>query len=153
MKKCNKEEFHTQIINSELTYRIRKKVLWPHIKNGNYSIEVDKIKTTFHLGTFLKNKIISIGTFIKERNSKFNSDKQYRLRAMATDTEYRVKGAGKNLFLKGLDILKKKNINMLWCDARINAIPFYEALNMKSLKETYHIPNIGAHKTMYIYLD
>ena len=72
---------------------------------------------------------------------------------MATDTEHRVKGAGKNLFLKGLDILKKKNINMLWCDARINAIPFYEALNMKSLKETYHIPNIGAHKTMYIYLD
>ncbi len=143
----------TRIISSELTYEIRKQVLWPHIQNGDYSISVDKHPETFHLGTFLDKKVISIGTFIKENNSKFNCNLQYRLRAMATDKNYRKIGAGKNLFLKALDILNNKTIEMLWCDARLIAIPFYESLNMKSLPTTYNIPSIGPHKTMYIYLN
>tara|TARA_Y100001968_G_scaffold323439_1_gene361119 strand:- start:127 stop:573 length:447 start_codon:yes stop_codon:yes gene_type:complete len=143
----------SHIIDSNLTYSIRKKVLWPHIKNGDYSLPIDKNIDTFHLGVFLNEKIISIGTFIKENNSKFKSKKQYRLRAMATDQKYRKMGAGKNLFLKGISILKKREIDLLWCDARLIAIPFYKSLNMLSLNETYYIPNIGPHKTMYLYLN
>ena len=153
MQKLKKKQFHTCIINSELTYDIRKRILWPHITNENYSIEPDDVDSTFHLGTYFKNQIISIGTFIKETNSKFDYDTQYRLRAMATDKDYQIKGAGRNLFLTALQILKKKKIMMLWCDARLNAIPFYKALGMKSLEQIYQIPNIGPHKTMYIYLD
>ncbi len=142
----------TRIISSALTYDIRKKVLWPHITNGNYSINVDDDEDTFHLGTFLNEKLISIGTFIKNNNPKFNYKLQYRLRAMATDENYRKIGAGKNLFLKGIEILKNYKVELLWCDARMIAIPFYKSMNMKILPETYEIPNIGAHKTMYIYL-
>ena len=143
----------TRIISSELTYEIRKQVLWPHIKNGDYSISADKNPETFHLGTFVNKKVISIGTFIKENNSKFNCNLQYRLRAMATDKNYRQIGAGKNLFLKALDILNNKEIEILWCDARLIAIPFYESVNMQSLPKSYNVPNIGLHKTMYIYLN
>jgi len=143
----------THIISSELTYDIRKQVLWPHIKNGDYSISIDNNPETFHLGTFLEKKVISIGTFIKENNPKFNCNLQYRLRAMATDKNYRKTGAGKNLFLKAIDVLNDKNIELLWCDARLIATPFYESLHMKSLKDIYDIPNIGPHKTMYIYLN
>tara|TARA_B100001113_G_C20837823_1_gene504007 strand:+ start:149 stop:595 length:447 start_codon:yes stop_codon:yes gene_type:complete len=142
----------TNIISSTSTYNIRKKVLWPHITNDNYSISIDDHKDTFHLGTFLNEKIISIGTFIKENNPKFNCKLQYRLRAMATDKNYRKIGAGKNLFSKGLEILKNNKIELLWCDARLIAIPFYKSMNMESLSGTYNIPKIGAHKTMYIYL-
>ena len=87
----------TNIISSKLTHNIRKKVLWPHIKDGNYSLSVDNDHKTFHLGTFLDNKLISIGTFVKENNPKFNCNLQYRLRAMATDENHRKIGAGKNL--------------------------------------------------------
>ena len=142
----------TNIISSTSTYSIRKKVLWPHITNENYSISIDEHKDTFHLGTFINEKIISIGTFIKENNTKFNCKLQYRLRAMATDENYRNIGAGKNLFSKGLEILKNNKIELLWCDARLIAIPFYQSMNMKSLSGTYNIPKIGPHKTMYIYL-
>ncbi len=143
----------TRIISSKLTHNIRKKVLWPHITNENYSINVDDYKDTFHLGTFLNEKLISIGTFIKDNNPKFNCKLQYRLRAMATDENYRKIGAGKNLFFKGLEILKNNKIELLWCDARMIAIPFYKSMKMKSLPKTYNIPNIGEHKTMYIYLN
>ena len=60
----------TNIISSTSTYSIRKKVLWPHITNENYSISIDEHKDTFHLGTFINEKIISIGTFIKENNKE-----------------------------------------------------------------------------------
>ena len=143
----------TEIINKTLTYEIRKTVLWPHIKNNDYTISVDNDPNTFHLGTFLNNKVISIGTFVKENNSKFTEKHQYRLRAMATHKEYRKRGAGKMLFLKGLDILKSKKITLLWCDARLIAIPFYESVNMKSVKGIYHIKYIAPQKTMYIALN
>ena len=153
MKQCKDQQFRTQIINSELTYNLRKKVLWPHIKDGNYTIDVDKHNHTFHLGTFVEKNIISIGTFIKENNIDFLEKNQYRLRAMATDSKYRKKGAGKNLFLKAIEILKERNTRILWCSARIKAIPFYEKLNMRSLDKTYNIPNIGLHKTMYLKIN
>ena len=141
-----------KIIHSKLTYDIRSKMLWPHIKNGDYSISVDENKNTFHLGTFIEEKIISIGTFIEEKNSLFPQTLQYRLRAMATDKNYQTKGAGKALFIEGVKMLRKKNIELLWCDARINAIPFYKSLQMKSLDKVYKIKNIGLHKTMYLEL-
>ena len=143
----------TRIISSKLTHNIREKVLWPHITDGNYSISADNDKDSFHLGVFLNEKLISIGTFMQDNNPKFNCKLQYRLRAMATDENYRKIGAGKNLFFKGLEILKNNKIELLWCDARMIAIPFYKSMKMKSLPKTYNIPNIGEHKTMYIYLN
>ena len=148
----SKSLLKTHIIEAPLTYKIRKNVLWPHITNGNYSIDADSQKGTFHLGTFLDEKIISIGTFIKENNTKFNCDSQYRLRAMATDNNYRKISAGKTLFLKAINVLKNKNIELLWCDARIVAIGFYKSVNMQALEDVYNIPNIGLHQTMYCYL-
>ena len=142
-----------KIINSKLTHEIRGKILWPHILDGDYSIAIDDHPNTFHIGTFLHNKIISVGTFIRENNSIFKEKLQYRLRAMATDNRNQGQGAGKILFLKGVELLKKKKIELLWCDARINAIPFYESLSMKSRDKLYMIKNIGMHKTMYIHLN
>ena len=96
------------IIKKELTYDLRKKILWPHITNNDYSINVDNNPNTFHMGTFINKEIISIGTFVKENNSKIKPDNQYRLRAMATDINYQKIGAGKNLMLKAFQVLKKK---------------------------------------------
>ena len=72
-------------ISSELTYAIRSKVLWKHIENGDYSLPIDNHPDTFHLGAFMKKKLISIGTFVNQNNSKFDSKPQYLLRAMATE--------------------------------------------------------------------
>tara|TARA_Y100000766_G_C18644292_1_gene477156 strand:+ start:137 stop:601 length:465 start_codon:yes stop_codon:yes gene_type:complete len=147
------QNFKTKIICNELTYNIRKHVLWPHIKNNQYSLDIDSQKGTFHLGVFINDKVISIGTFVKENNNKINTKNQYRLRAMATDTKYQKKGAGRLLLKKGIQLLKKKKVDLLWCSSRIHAIPFYTSLNMKSLDEIYHIEHIGPHKTMYLYLN
>ncbi len=139
-------------ISSIDTHLIRKEVLWPHINNGNYSLNIDNNKATFHLGTFVNNNLVSIGTFLPELNSHFSKNNQYRLRAMATKKEYTGKGYGRKLFLHAINILIRNKVELLWCDARIEAIPFYKKLDMKSLNKTYEIKNIGPHQTMYIKL-
>tara|TARA_B100001250_G_C19295235_1_gene569369 strand:- start:126 stop:590 length:465 start_codon:yes stop_codon:yes gene_type:complete len=153
MKKNQVHNFQTKIISNELTYDIRKNVLWPHIKNNQYSLDIDSQEGTFHLGVFQHDKLISIGTFVKENNNTINTINQYRLRAMATDISYQKKGAGRLLLLKGIELLKKKKVNLLWCSSRLHAIPFYISLNMKCLDTIYHIEHIGPHKTMYLYLN
>ena len=53
-----------KIISSQETHDIRQKVLWPHIQDCNYSLDIDHNTNTFHLGTIFNKKIISIA---KER--------------------------------------------------------------------------------------
>ena len=149
----NKTLLKAKIIDSKLTHGIRKEILWPHIKDNNYTIDVDDKDETFHIGVCIGQTIISIGTFVKEKNSHFDVKNQYRLRAMATDKKFQRKGAGKCLILKGLEVLKEKKTDLLWCSARLKAIPFYKGIKMKSLNKIYHIVNIGPHKTMYLYLN
>ena len=140
----------TLLIQSELTHKIRKQVLWPHISNNDYTLAIDKDQNTFHVGAYYNKELVSIGTFTKQNNKLFKHKIQYRLRAMATALNYQKKGVGKYVFLKGLEILKEKGVELLWCDARINAVPFYESLKMNSLDKVYNIINIGPHKTMYL---
>ena len=140
----------TKIIKSNLTHDIRKEILWPHITNNDYTLPIDNDKDTFHVGAYYLNNIISSGTFTKQKNKLFKPTSQYRLRAMATSEKYQKKGAGKLVFLKGLEVLKRNEIELIWCDSRINAIPFYKSLKMNCINKIYHIKNIGPHKTMYL---
>ena len=142
-----------KLINSKLTHNIRSQVLWPHKDLKDCIINEDNLKSTFHLGTFFNSEIVSIGTFIKEKNNCFNSiNDQYRLRAMATSKSHQGKSMGQMLINFAINYLRKKNIKLIWCDARKIAITFYKKSGFKTHGEYYIIPKIGHHKLMYIYL-
>jgi len=147
------KKVETRLIKSHLTHQIRHRVLWPHKNQENCSINEDLLEETFHVGVFLNEEIVSIGTFIKTDNNLFeNKHIQYRLRAMGTNKEYQKKSMGKQLILYAKKILINKRVNILWCDARKEAIPFYKKLGFKTKGNYYKIPKIGLHKLMYLYL-
>ena len=66
--------------------------------------------------------------------------------------EYQGQDFGYKLVKYAITFLKKNKVKLLWCDARINAIPFYEKTGLKTIGDFYSIPKIGRHKLMYIYL-
>ena len=68
----------------------------------------DNEKKTFHLACIYNNVIISCATFYPENNNFFPNEKSYRLRGMATDTEYRKRGIGKKIMLQAFEEIKKK---------------------------------------------
>ncbi len=146
------KKIEVRLIQSSLTHKIRHQILWPHKNLKDCFLNEDKLETTFHVGVFYNKEIVSVGTFIKISHNLLNYNHQYRLRAMGTNKIHQGKSMGKHLILFAKKILKEKNIQLLWCDARKEAIPFYKKLEFKIKGDFYDIPKIGLHKLMYIYL-
>jgi ribosomal protein S18 acetylase RimI-like enzyme len=137
-------------IQPEQAYDLRLRVLWPHKeKRENCVVDIDNSEDAIHLGTFDGERIVAIGSLFRSDTPKIAHTEKYRLRAMATDPEYRGQHAGEMLVRKAIEILRSKSIDVLWCDARLNAIGFYEKIGFKVIDEVYEVPIIGPHKFMY----
>lgn len=140
-------------ISAEASYPLRHKVLWPHLEAHECGIDSDLFPEAFQLGSFYKGQLISIGTFFPQEHEKFTVEKAFRLRAMATDPDYRGLQAGKKLMEFAFDCLNESGADLLWCDARLIATGFYDKLGMKTKGDVYDVPKIGPHKLMYIHFS
>jgi|TARA_B110000305_G_scaffold237204_1_gene299986 predicted GNAT family N-acyltransferase len=129
------------------TYSVRKEVLRNNLPLPE-AMEGDFEKFTFHLGMFLNTELIGVATFMKNKNSSFNGV-QYQLRGMATCQNYQHRGVGRKLLFKGIAILKKRNVEVLWCNARVTALSFYDKLGFISVGEEFEIHLVGPHFVMF----
>ena len=109
----------------------------------------DNEKKTFHLACIHNNITISCATFYPENNKFFPNEKSYRLRGMATDTEYRKRGIGKKILLQAFEEIKKKKGTLLWCNARLIAVELYKKLGLQTIGKEFDISDIGPHYMMY----
>jgi GNAT superfamily N-acetyltransferase len=140
-------------ISPEETRELRHQVLWPHINRmEDCVIEIDHREDAFHLGAYIGGDLAAIGSFFQMETTKLALHPQYRLRAMASHTNYRGSGAGKQLVMHGLDILRQRGIAVLWCDARLKATGFYASLGFQWMEEIYDVPSIGPHQFMWFTL-
>ena len=130
-------------------YFIRHQVLWQHKSFDDCGIDIDDQVGSFHLGAYKADKLICVASFFKQTQAKFSEKNQYRLRAMATLSSAQNTGAARALLNTAFKILKDKDQNLLWCDARIIATGFYEKLGFEKLGDSYSIPIIGLHYLMY----
>jgi len=133
--------------------QLRHEVLWPHKDSYiDCVIEPDEVETTFHMGAVENDTVVGTSTFLIDINDTFETKSQYRLRAMATSPSVRGKQVGRKIIEASIEKLKQMDIDLLWCDARLEATGFYEQLGLQMKGEIYDVPNIGPHKLMYIKL-
>ena len=104
---------------------------------------------TFHMACIVDDKIVTCATFYAQTSMKMKSNNAYRLRGMATDSNFQRKGYARNLMVESFKELKKRNCDMLWCNARLVAVSFYESLGFKIKGELFDIAEIGPHYYMY----
>lgn len=141
---------HETFISTKETYPLRLEVLWQHKNSLNEcGLEIDDLESTFHVGAYKNEELVSIGTFLLQNNEKFKELKQYRLRAMATSPKVRGENFGKKIIEFAINELQKRNVELLWCDAREIALGFYEKMGFTLVGDFYEIPIIGKHKLMY----
>lgn len=141
-----------QILSSE-TVPIRSIVLRPGQEISACIYPHDEDESTFHLGAFDKNKLVSIVSFYKEEHPELTESEQYRFRGMATLSDYRGKGIASSLLVESFIKLKELNISLVWCNARVSALSLYEKLGMKIASDEFDIPGIGPHYLMKKYLN
>lgn len=138
-------------IRPDETHPIRKEVLRKNIPLP-VVFSGDDEETTFHLGVYLGEELIAISSFMNTGVDLFEGN-QYQLRGMATLPKYRGKGAGRLMMLRAFELLKKRNVDVLWCNARIVAVDFYRKLGLKTLGNKFDIKPIGDHYLMAILMN
>ena len=134
-------------LKAEDTYSIRKEVLR---KNMTLSHEMkgDHDSDALHLGIYEGDKLVCIGSFMKAARTDL-SGQQYQLRGMATLDGSQGKGYGKLLLQEAEAILKRKDIDIIWCNARVVAIDFYKKMGYQLMSEIFEVPQIGPHYVMF----
>ena len=130
-------------ISADETYEIRLAIL-----RGGMDLPVeftgDFDEDTCHFGVFEDDELKGIASFLKNSNTLFDTV-QYQLRGMATVQEIRGKGYGKQLLLHAFDVLKEKQVKVIWCNAREVALNFYLKLGFEIHGDSFDIPEVGEH--------
>lgn len=138
-------------INHQDTYQIRTQVLVPDhdVKKAKFEGDDDE-DISFHLGAFIEGKLVSVASFFYERNPLFPDQHQYQLRGMATLPEFQNQGLSKELLTMAFPIIKQNFCSLLWCNARLSAVGFYEKIGFQKLNDNiFEIPEIGKHVLMF----
>ena len=104
---------------------------------------------TFHMACIANDKPVTCATFYPERSIKIKSDNAYRLRGMATDSNFQRKGYASGLMEESFKELTKRDCYMAWCNARLVAVPFYKSVGFKIIGDLFDIAGIGPHYYMY----
>ena len=128
---------------------LRNLVLRPNLPIETTFYDLDDHHKTFHLASKVDDLIISIGTFYPENDLDIQTTNGYRLRGMATHPKYRRNGAAAKLMREAFQILKEKNCDTIWCNARLVAVDFYKSLGFKKIGPEFNISNIGPHYKMF----
>ncbi len=103
------------------TLPIRHKVMWPN-KSIAY-VQLPNDEEAFHFGLFLGEEIASI-------ISIFESNEEVQFRKFATLDKYQGLGYGTILLNKIIEVVHKKGVKKLWCNARSEKSKFYERFHL-----------------------
>ena len=137
-----------RLLSSE-TWGIRAAVLWPEKAPGpECKLDADDQEGTFHFGVKHQSRVVSVGTFLPQEHPELNAA-DYRLRAMATDVDFRNKGVGRALILGAMAELRAHSVKGVWADARHSALGFYARLDWEVTGPSYVVPKRGLHRLVW----
>ena len=137
------------LVSTSKLYAFRNLVLRPGKPLHTTFYDKDHDIDTFHMAISIESKAQCIATFYPEKMEGVYSRKSYRLRGMATHPNFRRKGLGKDLMQSAFIHLLQQQADLLWCKARLVAVPFYRSLGFQIIGEQYEIEGIGPHYNMY----
>jgi phosphoribosylformimino-5-aminoimidazole carboxamide ribotide isomerase len=103
-------------IAPELTWSLRKKVLYPEGELQEMCLEEDG--GGWHFGAFLDNSLVGV-------ISLFKHEDDFQFRKFAVDPEWQRKGIGNRLLKHTVEFAISAGAKRIWCNARINALDFY----------------------------
>ncbi|TBN15497.1 GNAT family N-acetyltransferase [Hyunsoonleella pacifica] len=144
-----KQDYRVKEILAEETHLVRHPVLRTGKPVNTCIFNGDDLPSTIHLGLFNNNNLVGVVSFMQVKHEAFIETPQYQLRGMAILKTYQGKGLGNILLEYGETLLKQKNIDLIWCNARKIAVNFYKRRGYKIKGTSLNISDIGEHFMMY----
>jgi GNAT superfamily N-acetyltransferase len=113
----------------------------------------DAAPTTLHLAAFAGGEVVGVASFYDEVFPwEGIRGYAYRLRGMATAPAYqRRAGIGTRLLWAAWPLLQARGVEVVWCYARIAAVPFYAKNGFLRYVPAgvIEIPDVGPHEVWY----
>lgn len=140
-------------IRAAETHALRLPILRAGLPPESACFPGDDAAETIHFGAFAGERLVGIATLLRaplpEHPELFRA---WQLRGMATLPEVRGQGRGRDLLLAALHHAREQSGDVLWCNARVPAVPFYERHGLAILGAEFEIPTAGPHRRMWISL-
>ena len=136
-------------IAAKETYSVRLPVLRKGKPIESCQFDGDNLATTQHYGIYLDNELVGIISLFKKNNSTFSQKNQYQIRGMAVLENHRKKDYGKALLIYTEEECKNQEVDLIWFNARIEAIGFYEKMGYQKKGTPFDIPDVGEHIVMF----
>jgi GNAT superfamily N-acetyltransferase len=71
-----------------------------------------------------------------------------RFRGMGVDPAWQRKGVGARLLAEVRRVARERGAKELWANARLSAVPFYEAHGLRVVSTPFDLPALGEHLVM-----
>jgi ribosomal protein S18 acetylase RimI-like enzyme len=123
----------------EDVYPIRHQVLWPD-KPFDF-VKVAEDESGFHFGVYAGPSLVSVISLFPDGDSK-----SIRFRKFATLEDHQGKGYGRELLLFAMKFAQSEGYEKIWCDARTEALGFYEKLGFTRLFDRFFKETIEYYK-------
>lgn len=109
----------------------------------------DEAPTSRHCGAFCDGVAVGCATF---HASAWEQQPAWQLRGMATSPEFRRRGLGR-VILEEMEADFRADGGggpgpLLWCNARVPYVPFYQAMGWHVVSGQFEIPTAGPHVKM-----
>ena len=123
---------------------VRHEVLRHGLPRESAIFEGDSDSDARHYGAFEQGRLIGCATLHKNR---WEGEPAWQLRGMAVAQSHRGTGVGRQLldFIEA-DLRSHNGALLLWANARVPAVPFYEKLGWRVVSEVFEIPTAGPHR-------
>ena len=131
--------------DADTTYPLWREVL----REGRPVPRLEDPAGTFHLAArTVDGQIVGVVRFSPAPCPWVPARAPWQLRGMATALATRGTGAGRALVAEGLARIAADGGDLVWCDARVPAVGFYERMGFAVVTELFDKPEGGPHRGM-----
>lgn len=131
------------------TYSVRLPVLRKGKPIESCRFDGDDLESTLHFGLYLNQELVGIISLFKNNNPTFLEKNQCQIRGMAVLENHRKKDCGKALLIHSEEECNNQGVDLIWFNARIEAIGFYEKMGYQKKGTPFDIPDVGEHIVMF----
>lgn len=136
-------------IDATATYSVRLPVLRKGKPIESCHFEGDDLESTQHFGLYWSQELVGIISLFQKNNPSFSEKNQYQIRGMAVLENHRKKDFGKALIIHSEEECKNQGVNLIWFNARMEAVGFYEKMGYEKKGTPFDIPDVGKHIVMF----
>lgn len=136
-------------ISAAETYVVRHPVLRAGKLLETCRFEGDDAASTTHFGYFFLGQLAGVASLFVASNIVFESKRQVQLRGMAVLEAFRGLHIGEELIFHAETAARSREAEILWFNARIAAVGFYEKCGYQIIGDAFSIGDIGLHYMMY----